>query len=595
MVAATNTVIDESLDVPAVVRPLRRKLAARLVAQRGSRAVAICLAGVAAIVLFCRLSPWPSTLDAGDATLLAVIYALVVLVGTGIRIAVEWPSVQTAIRHADRVLLLKNRLATAYEFGSRPGRIVSLQLAELQDQLKTTRLADAVDLRLSRRQIAGVVASLLLVVVAVLAPGHRTATEGPAAQARNSARQAQASTSSLLKRLGLQATSTKATTAPQSRAERQIKQVLQTLQKQLGAAQSQQTALKALSSAQDQLQKLATGAAQAKTASLGIASALRQGATQSVAQAMQSGNSVATKQTLQSLAQRLASMSPQQQATTARALKKAANQAPAALKQSLRQAAFDLTDNNPAAAKSALATAATQAAQLQQQANASSSAQQAVSGVQNIQNTAANGTQDNSAIDCSTSAGASAVQAACRATPAAGTTKQANNSRQPAPSSPAAGKSSAAASGSTKGQSASSAGASGTPAGGAGSSTSARSSQAGGTTAAGASGQGSAGAAGAARSAGQGGQGRGSGASGSSGSGQQGQVRTVYVPGSQLQGPGVTESGPTGSTVEVGSPTYRQMVQKYAASANTALGRESLPPGLQSEVKRYFNALQGSR
>ena len=72
-------------------------------------------------------------------------------------------------------------------------------------------------------------------------------------------------------------------------------------------------------------------------------------------------------------------------------------------------------------------------------------------------------------------------------------------------------------------------------------------------------------------------------------------MRTVYVPGSQLQGPGVTESGPTGSTVEVGSPTYRQMVQKYAASANTALGREALPPGLQSEVKRYFNALQGSR
>ena len=144
----------------------------------------------------------------------------------------------------------------------------------------------------------------------------------------------------MLKKLGLPAAATKAST--QSPLDRQIQQVLQTLQKQLAAAPSQQASLKALSSAQGQLQKIASGAAQAKSATQGMANALQQqGSTQPLANALQSGNAAATRQALQALSKQITSMSAQQRAATARALEQAANEAPGALKQSLRQAAFN--------------------------------------------------------------------------------------------------------------------------------------------------------------------------------------------------------------------------------------------------------------
>ncbi len=610
MVAVTGTQTGDPLDVIALVSPLRRRMAAALLVRHGSRGISAALIGLAAVVQFFRLSPWPGQARVMNAVVVAVAYLLAVSIGTGIRIASEWPSLAAAIRQADRALGLKNRLATAYEFADRPERIVCLQRTELRQCLQTTRLADAARVHVSRRQMAWLGFGMLLLVAAIVAPDLRHNVAGSDARAGGPARQAATATKSLLEQLGLQPPSSK-TADLQPPAERQLRQVLQALQKQLSAAQTQHEQLKALTSAQNQVQKLSDSAAQAKTDAQQIAGALRQGSTQQIAQALLSGDAAAVKQALQALSLQTESMTLRQRAETARALEQAANGAPGALKQSLRQAAFDLSDNNPSAAKSALATAASQASQLEQQASAAGSDQQALSSLQKIQSDAANGTADNPAIDCPPLGGATSatIQAACRAAPAPVTTvaSQAGGTARPGSAvAPEKGVSTPRATGAALSQSGGS-GRSGTPGAGTGSTSSGQSERTAGTSAQAGSGKaGRAGAqvqpggaqasaAGAAAAGGKAGSGTGSGASGSTGSGLQSHAQTVYVPGSQLKGPGITQAGPSGASVEVGSPGYLRLVQKYAASADTALGRVALPSGLQSTVKRYFSTLQGTK
>jgi hypothetical protein len=627
MIAAADTLYDEQLDVRALVRPHRRRMAAGLIARRGVSGLAAALGGVAAIIFFFRLSPWPGTANTGQTGVLIGAYSLAVITCTGIWIALDWPSLRSAIQHADRVLGLKNRLATAYEYRERADRIIALQRSELKRLLATTRLEDAAIARPTYRQVALLGLAVVLLILAAVVPISRASSHSQTSQVVGIARKAATSTSKLLDHLGLATSPTKAGAVAQSPATEQLKQVLQTLQKQLQSAPSQQAALKVLSSAQASLQKLASGSAQAKSATQAMANALRSGPTLPVAKALQDGDAAAVRRALQALSRQLASMSAAQQAATARALEQAANSASGALKQSLRQAAFDLTDNNPAAARSALNAAANQAAQIQQQANAASIAQQAASAVQKIQSDAANGVTDNSAVNCppATSDSAVSVPAICLATPDPGTaaSPQAGSTSLAAVASPAAGgTASAGATGVATGSSvshASSAGKNGTPGAGtsagksgtagarSGASASAASSRAGTRAASGSTGKPSssagqgqaASASGAASSpanvGGKGGGGKGSGANGSAGAGQQVRGQTVYVPGAQLKGPGVTESGPAGSIVQVGSPSYQQMVGKYAATANAALGREVLPSSLQDAIKRYFSTLQGTK
>ena len=191
MITATTVPGESTVDVAALIRPLRRRLVVRLIAQRGSKGTAIALAGVAAIVFYSRVSPWPGAADRAGATVLAIAYVLAVVIGTGIRIAVDWPSLAAAIRHADRVLGLKNRLATAYEFGDRPDRIAGLQRAELLSRLKGTKLADAVVFRVSRRHLTWLAASVLLILIAVALPNLHRSSSSQDSEARLAARQAQ--------------------------------------------------------------------------------------------------------------------------------------------------------------------------------------------------------------------------------------------------------------------------------------------------------------------------------------------------------------------------------------------------------------------
>ncbi len=622
MIAALDHPHGEPLDVRILIRPLRRRMATTLVAHRVIAAAAAILIGIATIFFLDRVLPWPGTTGSARIAIAAMAYALAILIGTGIRIAMDWPTIPATIQHVDRELGLKNRLSTAYEHRNRADRMAALQRAELQRLLVTTRLVEAVTIRLPRRLLGLFALGLMLLGLALASPSSRGSAHSQNSDVLAITRHAATAAGKLLDHLGNSAASTRSTAPAQSLTSLQIKNVLQNLQKQLASAQSQHAALRALSTAQDNLQKIATGAAQARGATQSLASALRQGPTQQVAHALQAGDPGAVKQSLQSLSRQLASMSPAQRLAAARALERAANVAPAALKQTLRQAAFSLTDNNPAGASVALKSAASQAAQLQQQANADRSAQQAAVGVQKIQSDAANGATDNSAINCPTaSAGNSgSIAAACEETPVVGAaaSPQARGSGQSASSPPAssgspvsktatgAGTGRRSRKSSSPGSGASQRGSTGAASASSGSATThsgqsalagtaSRAGQAAGATVNLQSPSTVGSASTSASTSGQSGSGSGSGSKGTAGSGSPGRATTVYVPGAQLKGPGVTEAGPLGSTVEVGSPSYEQMVEKYATSANAALGREAVPPGIQDAIKRYFSTLQGAR
>jgi len=590
MSMVTANLSGSSLDVDFMVRPVRRALARDLMLRSSARALLAFLLGVAVIVAVARLSPWQPPLP-GTPLGWTLAYLAAVVVCTAAKVASTWPSAISAIRRTDQVFCLKDRLITAYEFRGATSEIHELQRAEAQRCLGGTNLAEAARMRLPLIEATLVVISGLLVAGAFWLPNTH-ATSHDASADTSAIRHAAATTSQVLKNLprpaGQKAGPSEAPTADP------VAQILAGLQKQLASAPSTTAALKSLSSAQSQLQNLQASGQAASAALQAMSQALSSGPTKPLAQALQSGNIAATQKAAQGLASQLAKMSAAQRADVASALERAANNAPSSLTQDLRQAAFSLSDDDLRAASQALASAAKQLAQQETQANSRAEASRIASQVQQIQSDLANSVtaspsnNDNKALSTPQNQPAVAQSAG---TPGAGPTQigQAGQQAQAAGTETngqqsAAVASAASAQGTAGASAATSNGATGASASSkAGASSPSSASQSRGSSAVPGAGAGKS-------NANQ--NGRGSGATGSSGSGEKGQQQTVFVPSTRLSGPGVTQTGPLGSVVAVGSPAYKQLIARYGAAATAGLGNIALPPSLQAAVKRYFNDLQ---
>ncbi|MBV9279769.1 MAG: hypothetical protein JOZ41_06790 [Chloroflexi bacterium] len=65
----------------------------------------------------------------------------------------------------------------------------------------------------------------------------------------------------------------------------------------------------------------------------------------------------------------------------------------------------------------------------------------------------------------------------------------------------------------------------------------------------------------------------------------------VYVPGVQGRGPHALQNGSSGAPQQSAIIPYRQVIVQYSRAAHAALERGVLPPSLQSYVRRYFDLL----
>lgn len=66
---------------------------------------------------------------------------------------------------------------------------------------------------------------------------------------------------------------------------------------------------------------------------------------------------------------------------------------------------------------------------------------------------------------------------------------------------------------------------------------------------------------------------------------------TVYIPGTQGKGPEIIKNGPNGAPQTGALVPYQQVLGRYVQQTHQALDRASLPPAVQSYVRRYFSTI----
>jgi len=339
------------------------------------RGLAAGLAVAAALLLVAHVVPCT-----GAAWWALAVFCALTLGGAGVAL-VTHPKPATTLRHADRLLGLRDRLTTAWEFGGRADPMLRLQRDELVARSREIDLRGRLSLRPPRHEALAPALGTCLLLAALLLPNPqngvlsaRTATRAHIQRATTRITTAQRAAA------GIPPTTTAALTKADKLRQAQIARALARLQKELASARTSAQAYKALARAQDTLKALGNPRAAAQRAALAaMAAALahnpaHSAAAQALAAALRSGNPSAIAQAAKRLAAALAKQSPADRAALARALQAAAQAAGAnsAASASLQQAATALAQGDQAGAQSALQQAGQQAA-----ADAAGAAQQA--------------------------------------------------------------------------------------------------------------------------------------------------------------------------------------------------------------------------
>ena len=345
---------------PFTARVLRR-MAWRHAAPWLARGLAAGLAAAAALLLIAHVAPWA---EASWWALAAL--AAPTLAGALVALATR-PAPATALRRADHLLGLRDRLTTAWEYrqysgdhgGGREAPILRLQRADLIARAGGLDLRAGLPLHPRRREMAAPAAGVVLLLVALLLPNPQNGVL--AARATAHARIARAATRIDAARhatMGLPPATTAALTKADKLRQAQIARILARLRKELAAARTSAQAYKALARAQDALRALGNSRAAAqRNAQAALAAALaRDAATRPLANAVRGGNPAAIARASQKLAEGLPKMSPAGRASLARALQSAAQSAGAdsAASPSLQQAATALAQGDQAGARAAL-------------------------------------------------------------------------------------------------------------------------------------------------------------------------------------------------------------------------------------------------
>jgi len=334
------------------------------------RGLAAGLAAAGLILLMAHVVPW------AEAPWWALAAFVAPALGGVAAALVTRPALATTLRRADRLLGLRDRLTTAWEYGDREAPILRLQRDDLVARAGRLDLRAGLPLRPPRREGLAPAGGVALLLIALVAPNPQNGVL--AARATAHAHIAHAATRINAARRAASAippaTANALTKADRLRQAR-IARVLARLQRALAAARTNAQAYKALARAQDALKALSNphaAAQRAALAALGVALA-RNAAARQLASVVRSGAPAAIAQAAHKLAAGLAKMSPSDRAGLARALQSAAQSAAAdsATSASLQQAATALAQDDRAGAQAALAQAGQQAA-----SNAARGAQQ---------------------------------------------------------------------------------------------------------------------------------------------------------------------------------------------------------------------------
>jgi hypothetical protein len=555
------------------------------------RGLAAGAAAAALVLLIARVLPLAF---AQSAIAWCALGAGVVLVVAGAGMAwLRRPAPAAAVRRADHLLGLCDRLTTAWEYAGREAPILRLQRADLAAQAEHVDVRRDLPLTPSRRDaVAPAVGTAVLLAVLLLPNPQaqvlavRTTTHAHIAHATTHVAQAQHSTGTLPR------TTLAALPKADRLRQRQIARVLARLQHQLAAARTPAQALKAIAQAQDALKRLANTQAAAQQAALSAlaSSLLRSAATRPLAKALRQGNPASIAAAMRNLAARLAHMSAAQRADVARTMQAAANAAARdpSLSQALQNAATSLAQQDTSGARSALAAAGRQAS-----ADAARAGQQSAL---NAANTALdNARNDVSGLSNSTSGSPSASKGggAAGGKPGQGT---AGTGRGGAQTGQGSGQGAGRGHGKGQGQGAGQGNGKGQGGKGNGNGTGRGQGQGQGTGqgqgqgAGVGQGQGSSSTAGQGQGGGKGGGGA-RGGNGNGGKGVAASGQKVYVPGPQGRGPSSTTTG-TPSAPAGGSPQpWRAVLPTYERAARASLENSSLPPDQRALVKRYFDQL----
>ncbi len=539
------------------------------------RGLAAGLAVAAALLLIAHVVPWT-----GAAWWALGAFCTLTLGGTVVALVTR-PKPATTLRHADRLLGLRERLTTAWEFGGRADPMLRLQRDELVDRSKEIDLRGRLPLRPPRHEALAPALGTCLLLAALLLPNPQNGVLSARVTARTHIQRAATRiTTAQRAAAGIPPTTAAALTKADKLRQARIARALARLQKELATARTSAQAYKALARAQDALKALGNPRAGAQRAALAaMAAALaHNAAAQALAAALHSGNPNAIAQAAKRLADALAKQSPADRAALARALQAAAQAggANSAASASLQQAATALAQGDQTGAQSALQQAGQQAA-----ADAASAAQQATLDKANAALDSAR--NDVSGLSNDGSSGPSG-QAAGKS---GATTGQAGS----------AGKgSSGKGSGPQSGQG-------GQGQGGKGQGQGQGSGQGQGQRQGSGSGQGQGQGSGQGQGQGSGsgqGQGAGSGSGGSGAAGRNGttagghngnQGDRVYVPGAQGSGRSTTTNGseapPTGGSYQ----PLTAVLPSYERNARNELNSGSVPAADQPLVRQYFDRL----
>lgn len=573
----------EPFDVTVVLAPVRRSMG---LVRLGHGMVRGLVAGIVLglfVLSLNYLTPIPRASD--FAVLMVGVGLFAGLLWSGRR----WPSPLDAARAADRYFGLEDRLTTALEYRTARAPLAQLQRSDTAQHIVGLPLKQSCGRRFQWPEVgaAAVAVALFGILFAVGTPStHRSLAASPSDVTR--IHRAALHVPALV-----HATQHGLTPEEQRSASvLRLQQALARLQRQLLRASTRASALRAISATQQQLHRIAAGLHPiSPRAANQLSRALGRSPGGSKAKLASSRSTLSnTTRALNRMANSLSHLNAAQRAALARRLARAANQvSDGTMRSDLHQAASSLAYNDSRTASSALQRAASTLAKSPVSRRTQASVGAASSGLDALkQQVSGLGTAGKGAPTGGAPSGKSPGQGSGQGSGAGrgkAHTPGAGKGQGSAP-----GKANHAGSGQGSGR---------------------------GTGSGQGNGQGSESRKGAGNGRGRGagtgtGQGRGSGQSSGSGSGAgsggtgghgpgggqgnagphgQGRYTRVYAPGHQSKGPQTVLTGPNGQPLPGSFVPYRDVLQRYAASAHQALGRGALPPSLQAYVRQYFSSI----
>lgn len=550
-----------SFDVVRALTPVRRGLTVARVERSALRGLGLGAAVGSLVLLLSHFQAVPHALPVSLG-----LVALLTLAGA-VDALRRRPNLLEAARSADRHFALSDRLTTALEFRLAQDSLSSLQRADVLSRLASLDLRDSARPRFNRREVAAVMTCIVALLVLALLGTAAPRTQ-PVQSAGDEPRIQRASA-----RLPAISRSLESGLTPYERRDpglRRLQLALTHLQRELMRTSSPATALRAVSSTQQQLQRISASFHPIdRRAAAQLAASLNEAGTQ--AKRPSAGNaaqqSASAADALQKLATRLRRLTPAQRAALRRSLQRASSaSSDRALRAAMDRAASSLERGGLQSGSRSLQAAA---AALQ-----SAAAQAAAQSAAN----AANGRLDslkNEISGLSQSPGSQLPSTSSESPP--GRIPEGSSGRE------SKGALLQSRQGGSGAQQAGRSGSSGRNVG-SGATTG------GGQQAGQSAGRGRLGGAGSGPGQGSPGGRASGGGHGDAGPRGQGKYTTVYVPYVRRNGPRASQAAPEGTQQRRFVP-YSTVIAQYKRSERIALDRGSLPPALQSYVRRYFTAI----